>query len=112
MIFNRMLNWTWMGVRTYKKHICDKGNESLGRSVVVNGNPNASYGELRRILQESKVRETIRAQSRFEKAPEARRRKRKERDFDRYLKGVKYQVKAAFDLKVRTERAKKSYEDL
>jgi hypothetical protein len=78
----------------------------------VKGNPNRAYAQLRDILNESKVRETIRLQSRFEPKPIKRRRKRKENDWNIYMSGVKRNVLRAFELKSRTELETKTYQQL
>ena len=73
-----------------------------GRSVTVSRNtPAIAYARLKVILDESKVRQTVRAQERFERKTDRRRRKRDEREWKAYMKVVKQRVDVAWNLKQR-----------
>ncbi|KAJ3028493.1 UNVERIFIED_CONTAM: hypothetical protein HDU68_001561 [Siphonaria sp. JEL0065] len=75
---------------------------NTGRSVPVRGlSPAVAYFQLKEILNESKVRATVRAQEWHESNPEKRRRKRKQSDWRKYLEHVKAQVILAKDLALR-----------
>jgi hypothetical protein len=101
----------YMTIRTYRKHTMNP-TQDLGRSVKVTGNPNRAYAQLRDIINESKVRETVRLQRRFEPNPIKRRRKRKEADWMVYMNGMKRKVLKAFELKTRTELEQQNYKQL
>lgn len=98
--------------RFYRKHTWQFGEESIGRSVKVTGNPNRAYALLRDIVNESKLRMVVRAQQRFESKPDKRRRKRKDQDWEKYMNGVKKNVIKAFELKHKTEIEKRNYREL
>ncbi|KAI9332663.1 hypothetical protein BDR26DRAFT_869121 [Obelidium mucronatum] len=86
---------------------------NVGRSVPVRGlSPALAYFQLKEILAESKVRETVRFQEWFESKPDKRRRKRKEADWRKYLEHVKQQVVLAQDLAWREKVDKQNYIDI
>ncbi|KAJ3394528.1 Flap-structured DNA-binding and RNA-binding protein [Lobulomyces angularis] len=88
--------------RGYRGHISDNRDFSLGRSIKVKGtNITQAYFDLKRVLEESKVRETVRYQERFERPTDKRRRKKKESNFRQYMKHMKKQITLAHDLKKR-----------
>jgi hypothetical protein len=88
--------------RSFRKHKDVDGDSEIGRSVNVKKlNVNRAYGDLRKILMECKVKDTVFQQKRFESNPMRRKRKRREREWKSYLAGMKTQVKKAFDLKTR-----------
>ncbi len=89
-------------IRNYRKHNWQYSEQDLGRSVKVTGNPNRAYALLRDIVNESNIRQTVRAQSRFESKPDKRRRRRKEMDWNRYLNGIKRNVKLALEFETKT----------
>jgi hypothetical protein len=101
-----------LSIRGYRKHSWIHADQDLGRSVKVLGNPNRAYAQLRDIINESRVRETVRLQSRFEPNPIKRRRKRKENDWNIYMSGMKRNVLKALELKTRTELEQKNYQQL
>ena len=98
-------------VRNYKKHTWDS-LRPFGRSVAVTGTVNRAYYWLRLVLGESRLRETVRAQERFESNPVRKQRKRKERDWRMYSDQVQRRVRLALHLQQRTREEKESYRDL
>ncbi|KAJ3017624.1 hypothetical protein HKX48_003448 [Thoreauomyces humboldtii] len=101
--------------RGYKPHTWDKEDRfgDRGRSVrCVGDRATQAYFRLRDIVQESKLREQVRLQERFERNPEKRRRKRKEKEWRTYMKVVKKRVQIAFDLKKRTAIERENYNDI
>ncbi|KAJ3135017.1 hypothetical protein HK100_003154 [Physocladia obscura] len=93
--------------RAYRSHVpFQPAFQSTGRSVPVrHQSASTAYFNLKRILDESKVRET----EYFEPRPEKRRRKRKQSDWRKYMEFVKEQVILAKDLARRSRIAKKTY---
>jgi hypothetical protein len=103
--------------RTFKTHVHDTMHSSYGRSVTCNnGNTSTSIvfaaSNLRRILAEGRVRETVRAQSRFERNHDRKRRLRKERDWATYLRHVRTRVQEAWDMKKQSDLARRHYQDI
>jgi hypothetical protein len=58
----------------------------------------AAYSKLRNILQESKVRETVKFQERFERRHDKKKRKRNAAEWRQYMAFLKKQVQMAKDL--------------
>ena len=67
---------------------------------------------LRDIINESKLRDIVRAQQRFVSKPDKKRARRKANDWSAYLSGVKRQVKRALELQTKTATEKKNYTQL
>ncbi|KAJ3285848.1 hypothetical protein HDU79_006986 [Rhizoclosmatium sp. JEL0117] len=74
--------------------------------------PSFAYFQLKEILTESKVRETVRYQEWHESKPDKRRRKRKQADWRKYMEHVKSQVVLAKDLALREKIDRKNYVDI
>jgi gas vesicle protein len=87
--------------RFYRKHTWQFSDNDQGFSVKVSGNVNRAVRQLRNMVQEARVRDIVRLQSRFESKPDKRRRKRKENDWKLYLEGVQRNVKKALELKTK-----------
>jgi hypothetical protein len=86
--------------RAYKPHsleaqLSGRKQSSVGRSIFVNWSVAHAYMELRNVLQESKVRETVRHQMWFESKHDKRRRKRKEAEWRMYKIYMKEQIAIA-----------------
>jgi len=91
-------------IRTFKSHTASNSTNT-GRSVVVRGtNVVGAYSQLRDILNESKVRDVVRAQQRHERIHDKKRRIKKQILFDDYLRFMKKKVELAYDLKRKTEQ--------
>ncbi|KAI8908580.1 hypothetical protein EDD86DRAFT_208027 [Gorgonomyces haynaldii] len=99
--------------RFFRKHTWDT-LKPAGRSVQVHQglNANQAYFQLKRILEENRVRETVYRQEYFEPNPVKRQRKRKERDWRMYLAQVNVRIKKALFLKGRTEEEKRFYKEI
>ncbi|KAI8921171.1 hypothetical protein DFJ77DRAFT_506819 [Powellomyces hirtus] len=101
--------------RFYRRHTYETLSHphGTGRSVQTTGDrATQAYFRLRDVVQESKLREIVRAQDRFERSTDKRRRKRKEKEWKAYMRVVKKRVAVAFDLKNRTTTAKRLYDDI
>jgi hypothetical protein len=103
--------------RTFKTHIPDTLHSSYGRSVTCNnGSTSTSIvfaaSNLRRILAGGRVRETVRAQARFERNHDRKRRLRQERDWATYLRHVRTRVQEAWDMKKSSDLARRHYQDI
>ncbi|KAI8617010.1 hypothetical protein BC830DRAFT_145983 [Chytriomyces sp. MP71] len=111
--FNSTL-WSYQQVRPYRPHTPPQHPEkSFGRSVPVRGySPAFAYFQLKDILVQSKVRETVRYQEWHESNPEKRRRKRKQADWRSYMEFVKKQVVLAKDLAKREKLERENYKDI
>ncbi len=90
-------------IRHYKAHLPGALSKSCGRSVVCRtvNNPSTAYNELRSILKDANVRQTVRYQERFERPTDMRRRKKKESKFRIYMAHMKKQIRMAYGLKRR-----------
>ena len=89
-------------IRSYRAHVIDNSEHSLGRSVVVQGiNANRAYNNLNRTLKNCRLLEIVRYQQTFEKPSDKRRRKRKESQFKGFMRVMKKQVDLAHDLRKR-----------
>jgi hypothetical protein len=87
-------------LRFYKKHLWDSIYKTSGRSVVVPfNNPMLAYAKLKQVLNDSKLRELVQGQERFEKPHDKRRRKRKEAEWKMYMAHVKSSCEKAMELK-------------
>ncbi len=100
--------------RSFKTHILNHDNMSRGRSVVVNNNNGVAqaYAKLRDILNESKVRETVRYQQYFERKHDLKRRKKNEALFRHYLVFMQKNIKRANDLKKKNQIEQNNYEPI
>ncbi|KAJ3110246.1 hypothetical protein HDU96_006771 [Phlyctochytrium bullatum] len=99
--------------RGYKVHMYPKSGREHGRSVAVGGmSLSMAYRKLRDVLSESRVRETVRYQERFERNHDKKRRKRKQAEWRKYLTHVKTQVTKAKDLSFRNYIERKTYIDI
>ncbi|KAI8821383.1 uncharacterized protein EV422DRAFT_506071 [Fimicolochytrium jonesii] len=97
--------------RTYRPHTT--AEDSQGRSIrTIPDRPTQAYARLRDVIQESRLRETVRAQERFERNPDRKRRKRKEKEWRLYLAHVRKKVQIAFHLKTRSALEKQNYKDI
>ncbi|TPX33100.1 hypothetical protein SmJEL517_g03919 [Synchytrium microbalum] len=97
--------------RHYRVHM--PTTESRGRSVAVKSNSvTQAYYKLKSILDESKVRQTVRYQERFERKHDRKRRKLGETHWRKYMSYVKGSVKKAWSLKRRTLLEEQTYRDL
>ncbi|KAI8591280.1 hypothetical protein BDZ88DRAFT_412000 [Geranomyces variabilis] len=101
--------------RAYRRHTFETlvHEGGSGRSVMTYADKAAqAYFRLRDVVQESRLRETVRAQERFERNSDKRRRKKKEKQWKAYMRVVRKRVQVAWDLKNRTARQKEVYEDI
>ncbi|KAJ3152424.1 hypothetical protein HDU86_005604 [Geranomyces michiganensis] len=101
--------------RSYRRHTFETlvHEGGSGRSVMTYADKAAqAYFRLRDVVQESRLRETVRTQERFERNCDKRRRKKKEKQWRTYIRVVKKRVQVAWDLKNRTLRQKEVYEDI
>ena len=100
--------------RGFKKHQVEKLGYSAGRSVLVHQGLSASQAnyKLRTILQESNFRHLVQSQKRFIPNPVRRRMKRKQRDWQTYLRTMRLRVKQAWDMKTKNEIEKKNYDHI
>ena len=90
----------------YRAHVLNlQDSLSRGRSIAVptkresGGGELAAYARLRNVLNESKVRDIVRAQSRHERKHDEKRRKKKEKLFNEYLQFMKKKIEMAYELK-------------
>lgn len=67
--------------------------------MVTGSSPIPAYNRLREILQESKFREVVKNQERFERPCDIRRRKRKEKEWKYFMNHVRQKVNHAFQKK-------------
>jgi ribosomal protein S21 len=86
----------------------DTIQRSAGRSILVmNNSPIQAWATLKNIIQKSNLRSTIKAQERFEKPHDMRRRKKRERLWRVYRQHVDEMVRKAISLKKSHELEKK-----
>jgi ribosomal protein S21 len=96
--------------RGFRAHICDDKIYSFGRSIIVRNqnvtsvfplhrliNPQA-YSQLKNVLVESKLRETVKYQERFERPTDKRKRKKNEGIYNRFLDYKRRQIRKAYAL--------------
>ena len=89
----------------YRAHVLNlQDTVSRGRSIAVPakrdvGGDLAAYARLRNILNESKIRDIVRSQSRHERKHDEKRRKKKEKLFNEYLGFMKKKIDLAYELK-------------
>lgn len=101
---NQRISFNFCPARFFKSHRIQNFTNT-GRSVTVKGsNVVGAYAQLRDILNESKVRDVVRAQQRHERTHDKKRRIKKQRLFDDYLGFMKKKVELAYDLKRKTEQ--------
>ncbi|TPX75539.1 hypothetical protein CcCBS67573_g03208 [Chytriomyces confervae] len=103
-----------MQTRSYRPHTPPMLSfKNTGRSVPVRGlSASFAYFQLKEILNESKVRETVRFNEWHERKHDKKRRKRKQADWRKYLEFVKEQVVLAKDLDKRSRIQYANYKHL
>jgi hypothetical protein len=114
--FCSLVSFNLMPMRGFKKHMGDANfSPPQGRSILVSpfakqpvlsytaNTANRAYFKLRSSLIESKVRETVKLQSRFESNPRRRRRKENEAQWRIYFEEIQKKVRAGLNLKHRME---------
>jgi hypothetical protein len=102
--------------RGYKKHMGDCNlAPPAGRSFAVEGrgkfgstNPNRAYFALKKLIQEGRIRETVKLQSRFESNPKKRRRKAKEAQWRTYYDEVQARVRKGLHMRQRNEEERRA----